>query len=410
MTLPANRDFGDTEIMGRTWLAAIVVVSTSSIAYADAWNHRNAATNPGSRDGARFAYDSLRSRLILYGGHQAGACGDLAYRQTWSYSYATNTWTDLAPANDPGQHVHFAMTYDSVHDKVLAFGTQNFPCPSTPADEHLWAYDPGTNTWTDMDLTMDPLAPRPAPAGLLRHMVFADQAGVAILYGNSGGATARETWAYDFGTNRWTNLAPPTTPSQGVGFAIGYDSRNRRIAIFGGSFNGGPPRRETWSYDVAANDWTDRTDATAPMPDAGQDPSMAYDCHSHRYVLVDDSDVTWSLDPETFTWQQMAPNPVTPSVHHFAFAYVPDVDRVVLYPAEFTRQTWEYDDQIAPTDCALPIGPSDGANLTEGMPSTDAGTEPPGTPGGCCGAGRGRATTGTVFGLVVMLVLRRRRR
>lgn len=121
----------------RAKVIAVVIGFGSASAFADTWNNRSTPTNPGSRDGALIAYDSFRDRAILYGGHQTATCGAAQLTKTWSYDYGANTWTDLMPTTNPGQHGHSGMTYDSVNDRVLVFGSTDYPCAVTAADNHL---------------------------------------------------------------------------------------------------------------------------------------------------------------------------------------------------------------------------------------------------------------------------------
>ena len=80
--------------------------------------------------------------------------------------------------------------------------------------------------------------------------------------------TISDTWAFELGTNRWTNLNPKVRPPGRFDFALAYDARADRVILFGG--RGTTPLNDTWSYDRANNTWTDMNPASRPSSRVAQ--------------------------------------------------------------------------------------------------------------------------------------------
>jgi sugar lactone lactonase YvrE len=85
-----------------------------------------------------------------------------------------------------------------------------------------------------------------------------------------------DTWTYDAAANEWTNRTPPTSPPGRVDHGIAYDSRSDHVVVFGGATGlGGDVLGDTWAYDANTNIWTEMTPAVSPPGRAGA--AMWYD-------------------------------------------------------------------------------------------------------------------------------------
>ena len=87
-------------------------------------------------------------------------------------------------------------------------------------------------------------------------MVYADGIGKMILFGAGDTSLKNDTWAYDFGTNTWTELHPDTPPSARGWHAMAYSSADDLVVLFGGGKSRTNYTFETWLYDPKANTWT----------------------------------------------------------------------------------------------------------------------------------------------------------
>jgi MYXO-CTERM domain-containing protein len=90
---------------------------------------------PTRRNGSQMAYDSIRNRVVLFGG-QGNGVAHLA--DTWEWNPTTQTWSKVAPSGAPtGGRQFSAMAFDSAHGRALLFSGDN---GVKPAPQDTWAY------------------------------------------------------------------------------------------------------------------------------------------------------------------------------------------------------------------------------------------------------------------------------
>jgi MBG domain/Putative Ig domain/Abnormal spindle-like microcephaly-assoc'd, ASPM-SPD-2-Hydin/Galactose oxidase, central domain len=87
------------------------------------WTQQNPTTTPPARSMASMAYDSFMSRLVLFGGSQAGS-GNPDYNDAWTWDGAN--WTQLSPAGGPPPvRYAFGMVYDPSAGVLIYGGLAN---------------------------------------------------------------------------------------------------------------------------------------------------------------------------------------------------------------------------------------------------------------------------------------------
>ena len=153
---------------------------------ATAWtgNTRNV---PGGRRAHAMAYDSSRSRVVLFGGDTWDNTGvTVRLNETWEWD--GTSWTSKTPASAPTARSFPAMAYDRVRAKVVLFG--------------------GTST---------------------------------------GSGVLGDTWEWD-GTT-WTQRSPATVPTSRTKAAMAYDSARQRVVLFGGRNAASALLGDTWEFD-----------------------------------------------------------------------------------------------------------------------------------------------------------------
>ena len=155
-------------------LACLLCSSASAQA---TWVAMNPPTSPSARVGHKMAFDSLRGRVVLFGGSTASGLSG----ETWEWD--GSTWTMVSNTGPAARWMH-AMTYDSRRGRVVMLG-------GAPADTATWEWD--GSTWS---------AVASGPAGSMPSMAFDSVRGQVVLFG------AGETWEWDGST--WTQAS--TTP------------------------------------------------------------------------------------------------------------------------------------------------------------------------------------------------------
>ena len=245
--------------------------------YGDTWSydpHSNAWTElspagdlPTARAAHAMAYEPTSGVIILFGGWDD--FNEIELNDTWAYDPAANTWTELSPAGDlPAPREDHSLVYDPYTGEMIMFG--GYDANGKFGD--TWAYSLATNTWTDLSPAGD------VPSGRDRHsMVYDPATGKMILFGGwDGDYELDDTWAYDPPTNTWAEITTVgTEPSPRSGHRAVYDSVLGQIVLFGG-WNGESELDDTWVYDPVANVWTELNPAGA-TPDPRDGHSMVYD-------------------------------------------------------------------------------------------------------------------------------------
>lgn len=177
--------------------------------------------------------------------------------ETWAYDVAEDRWADMKPETAPPTRDFFAVTYDAVSDRVLLFG--GF-AGGEEAIGDTWAYDYNSNKWTDMTTSSSP-SPRGYTA--MAHDPNTDK--TYLFGGQPYPDSVNDTWAFEFGTSSWTELFPTSAPPPRGTHGMAYNPVDHSMVMFGGGMRvgGGPDWEalpaETWIYDPSANTWTQRS-------------------------------------------------------------------------------------------------------------------------------------------------------
>ena len=129
-----------------------------------------------------------------------------------------------------------------------------------------------------------------------------------VWFGSAGGG---ETWEYD-GTV-WTRRAPEVSPSRRSGHRMIYDSRRKRVLMFGGRREvDGLLLSDLWQY--RGKNWSRVETAVEPHPRAAA--GLAYDAERDRVVLFGGLSETgpladtWLFDGESW---RLVPGPRAPA-------------------------------------------------------------------------------------------------
>ena len=202
------------------------------------WTER-AITGPGLRLHHSGAYDPRRGRLVIYGGLQPVDKTVRPLTDTWEYDGETWTRRDTV-----GVDVFVSsMTFDPGRGQVVLLGVEGMTEQEGVRKTAMWTWD-GTR-WSRVtagfgEPALSPMPPlTPTAAGLL----LLDG---AIVQGNTA-----FTWLWH--GDRWTRAdAAPPVP-QRVSHALAYDSRRKRVVMFGGHSGFGPGRTgemfgDTWEW------------------------------------------------------------------------------------------------------------------------------------------------------------------
>jgi len=293
---------------------------------------RMSGKEPPMKTEFSMVYDGDHQRLIAFGGRDANFNN---VRETWSYDFETDTWTNRNPVVSPPWRAFHSMVFDSSQGTIIMFGGDDFNI----AYNDLWEYDYQQNTWIE-------LAPSRAPPARQMHgMAFDVENNVVILFGGrltGGGAALRDTWEYSAVNNTWRSLEPAQSPPVQDHVKLGYDGAHGKTILFSGPRNHNPSSIGTWEYDSEANSWSQITTQISPTSDHG---SFVYNRNSSQFVLIGNTltsnDMeTWVFDYSSAEWILMPSTDALSYREHFGFAYNDAHDAYILVGGYPNNENW----------------------------------------------------------------------
>ncbi len=243
---------------------------------------------PGARYSHHMAYDSVRGKVVLFGGTQQP--GSVGLQDTWEWD--GRMWNQLAPTASPLPTWAGAMCFDAQRGECILFGGYS---NSAGADLNTtWAWD--GLAWSSKATASTP------PARRHHAMCYDAQRGVIVMAGGvttntSPATTYSDTWEWN-GTN-WTARISSPSPSGTANAALAYDSQRNKCVLL--TTNG-----ETWTLEAAG--W--QQVITANTPPLRSTAACWFDTSIGRMVLHGGStpngtplNDTWSFDG--INWSQI---------------------------------------------------------------------------------------------------------
>ncbi len=338
------------------------------------WSKQSPLASPSRRVTA-MAYDSVRNRVVLFGGSDGSSATPLG--DTWEWDGVN--WSDRRPAIAPPVRYASAMVYDAARKRVVLFGgsspsgqlgdtwewdgmawVQRFPAVSPPATrEHQMAYDSvrqrvvlfggwgpagftGTWEWDGTNWIQRNQTPEPTPR-TGHAMTYDSVRGCTVLYGGGDlkvGGLLSDRWEYD--GIAWVRRDSGVPPSRG-GHGLATDLIRNRVVLFGGEY--GLPKNDTWEWDGSA--WQAMSSTTSPP--GRRKHAMAYDV-ARKLVVLHGGDDGTSLLSDTWEWDGAnwhKRTPATTSPQPLAthgMAYDLHRQRTVVFGSTGPASpTWEWD-------------------------------------------------------------------
>lgn len=264
-----------------------------------------------------------------------------------------NTWARVAdgPSASPSARDSFSMVYVPIGGKrggnVIVFGGNS----TDGLMNDTWAYDPVADLWTELK----PSGALPPPRWG-QCTAYDPSEGQMIVFGGwNGSEYLNDTWTYDLAANAWTEQEPAgTLPTGRVGYGMAFDIGLGRAIMFGGwNQDGSRCFGDTWSYDPSTNTWIELNPPTSPSPRASQ--PMAYDDRSERMIIfggwnasAGNLDDTWAYDSAANTWRELQPHSAPSARDGEPMVYDSTTGKLILFGGarnggDLLRDTWAYD-------------------------------------------------------------------
>ena len=226
-----------------------------------------------------MAYDSVRKKVVLFGGYPlgGGTIGD-----TWEWD--GNEWIQVADTG-PEARCNHAVAFDTKRRRIVLFGGQRNKIPFGDT----WVWD--GSEWTQEQDS--------GPSSRAAHaLAYDSERDRIVLFGGLAGTEfewklVNDTWEYD--SARWIRVAD-TGPSPRSGHGMIYDGT--KVLLFGGDGGSG----DTWEWD--GTHWKE-------LQNMGPPPrgyfGMAYDSARKHTTLYGGEGINANLLGDTWEWYDHPP-------------------------------------------------------------------------------------------------------
>lgn len=244
-----------------------------------------------SRDAYGLAYDSVRRKLVLFGGRGQDHSGqDVLYDTTWEWDGIV--WQQIATPMKPSPRGAFGMTYDPRRGRVVLYGGANL----TDFFYDTWEYD-GT-TWTPRG------TPGP-PRSFYTRMVYDAARGRVVLFGGDGdGVDPAIPYTWEWDGTQWTEIAAVPEPRPRLAVPLVYDIVRRQVVMFGGQLDTNlftPLLNDTWTR--SGSTWLERPKGISPVgPSPRSRHAMVYEQRRATAVLFGGRDSAGACLDDTWVW------------------------------------------------------------------------------------------------------------
>lgn len=183
----------------------------------------------------------------------ASASSETAPTATATVGPGALAWNELPQTGGtPAPREDHSWTVDPGAEVAYLFGGRAGPGGTDFGD--LWAYDLALDTWS----AITPQGPTPPPR-FGHNAAWVPEVGLVVFAGQAGATFYSDLWAYDPPSNTWTQLpaeGDAPVPRYGSCAALGPDGR---LWISHGFTEEGNRFSDTRAYDFEAGAWSDET-------------------------------------------------------------------------------------------------------------------------------------------------------
>jgi hypothetical protein len=320
---------------------------------------------PSGRMGPAAVVDAPHDRMLVFGGSR----GAYDFNDTWALPLGgrgTPKWTLVSPPEgDPHARLGHAAVYDSRRgrDRMLMVGGFDGSAPLIDVWELPFS---GQMSWRQLRIQGE------APQGRSGHTVVYDPDGDRLLvFGGLNFVYLDDLWQLPLGEapgqQRWTRLFPESGPPPGrADHTAIYDTRRKRIVVFGGVGNAGRTN-DAWVLSLGEKLTWKRLAVGDTLDSVGRSAHVAvYDSLYDRMVVwggttsdgstPDARELCFggpgpdSCGPNAPTWKRLATRGTAPPWQFGQSAvcdYDPNGGRMVLFGGGFQEgRRLEFGDQV----------------------------------------------------------------
>lgn len=218
-------------------------------------------------------------------------------------------WVNASPATNPVVRSNASMAYDADTHRVVMFGGDGDNNNGTYLSD-TWEWN--GRTWVERASPNTPVERAGAA------MAYDSKRRRIVMFGgihgggaNGGNLSIGDTWEWDGGG--WTQIMPANHPSSRSGAALGFDPKRGVMVLFAGGFlnfnSTVTPNNETWTYN--GTDWSLVTVSSPPAKRIGA--TMAWDPINQRLLMYGGNDQNGNALADTWAWTGTTWTPVIAS-------------------------------------------------------------------------------------------------
>jgi len=312
------------------------------------WAQVNTTTSPPTRWHHCMVFDSLRNRVVMYGGYNLPTESRLD--DTWEFD---GTDWSLIPIDSPTPRLEqHGMVFDEARSRIVMFGgfsgsgkTWEYTI-TLDGEEEEWEYP--EITAVDVDTEWELVSTQTNVGRNAMGIAYDSDRHVVVVFGgmpSPSGNILNDTWEYSGGS--WNVITTEHSPPARFSHAMAYDSNRQRIVVFGGS-DRGVNFNDTWEYD--GSNWQQVNTANSPAP--RRRVSMVFNSVSNRMVLFGGQDAsgdfndTWEYNGTDWILVDTEDSP--PRGVQAAMAFDSKRNKVVFYGSGIVAEgpsdagTWEW--------------------------------------------------------------------
>ena len=192
-----------------------------------AWRQRPSVQYPAGRGGHAMTYDTQRQRTVMFGGCCIGGVSSRQFGDTWELD--ASGWRQRYPETSPSARQWHTMAYDSLRGRVVLFGGEsnvNSPTSMLYCLGDTWEWD--GNNWMQRASPVSPAWRR------WHAMAYDSSRARVVLFGGKAANNhdLADTWEWDGFT--WRQCRPALHPSARSGHAMAYDPTRAKVVLYAG--------------------------------------------------------------------------------------------------------------------------------------------------------------------------------
>lgn len=256
---------------------------------------------------------------------------------------AAQTWTRLNTQGDIPARQLASATYNSRTGNLLLFGGQT----NAGNDNEVWNFNTTSLKW---DLI--PSKGNEKPEGRFTHVAMYDSLlNRLLVFSGQGNGLYNDLWAFRFADSTWqlifANGNVSGAPLQRYGTATGFDPISRKVLNFAGFTTSGR-FDDTWTFDADEKTWADKTMPLFPIKRCLTTQCVA---SKRREMIVyagqstGDLDDIWSVNLDTYIWQNLTPA-TKPKGRHFSSVAYTENNQLLMFGGTGggpLGDTWKFD-------------------------------------------------------------------